>query len=390
MGNKSGVRIRSESSIEIDFYYRNVRCRERVKLAPTPKNLTYCRKLKASIEIEIAKGQFEYEEHFPESPRAKFFSKMPGDALLIQDYLESWLATEKENIKHSTMVGYTKILKYHLVPVFGKMLLTELRRKHLRDWAATHLDMSAKRMRNVLSPLRVALNAAVEGELIESNPLIGFKVRKRSGRKSEDVDPFSADERAAILSALDRQAHYFVQFAFWTGLRTSELVALDWPDIDWMRGVVVVSRAMTEGMDEPEDGTKTDAGMREVKLLPPALEALKAQKAFTFLKSAEVFQNPRTGERWTGDRTIREGMWIPALKKAGVRYRKPYQTRHTFASMMLMAGENPMWVAKQMGHTDWSLTAKRYARWIPSDMPDAGNKAVERWSHFGHNVTASH
>ena len=83
-------------------------------------------------------------------------------------------------------------------------------------------------------------------------------------------------------------------------------------------------------------------------------------------------------------------MWIPALRKAGVRYRKPYQTRHTYASMMLMAGENPMWVAKQMGHTDWSLTAKRYARWIQSDMPDAGNKAVERWSQLGHNATASH
>ena len=153
--------------------------------------------------------------------------------------------------------------------------------------------MSAKRMRNILSPLRVALDAAVEGELIESNPLIGFKIRKRSSGKSADVDPFSADERSAILSALERQANNLVQFAFWTGLRTSELVALDWPDIDWFRGVVVVSRAMTQGMEEPEDGTKTDAGLREVKLLPPALEALKAQKAFTFLKGAEVFQNPR-------------------------------------------------------------------------------------------------
>src|SRR5260370_27506882 len=128
---------------------------------------------------------------------------MPGDALLIQDYLESWLATEKDNIKHSTLVGYRKILKYHLVPVFGKMLLTELRRKHLRDWAASHPDMSAKRMRNVLSPLRVALDAAVERELIESNPLIGFKVRKRSGGKTVDVDPFSADERSALLSSPD-------------------------------------------------------------------------------------------------------------------------------------------------------------------------------------------
>ena len=87
--------------------------------------------------------------------------------------------------------------------------------------------------------------------------------------------------------------------------------------------------AMTQGMAEPEDGTKTDAGRREVKLLPPALRALQTQKAFTFLKSREVFEHPRTKERWTGNRAIRESMWIFALKRAGVRYRKPYQTRHT-------------------------------------------------------------
>src|SRR5262245_64719659 len=82
-------------------------------------------------------------------------------------------------------------------------------------------------------------------------------------------------------------------------------------------------------------------------------------------------------------------MWAPALRRAGVRYRKPYQTRHTYASMALMAGESPMWVAKQMGHTDWSLTAKRYARWIPSDMPDAGKKMTAAWSQAGHDAAVT-
>jgi len=88
-------------------------------------------------------------------------------------------------------------------------------------------------------------------------------------------------------------------------------------------------------LEEPEEGTKTEAGRREVKLLVPAREALKAQKAYTYLKGAEVFQSPLTGERWKRDRRIREGMWTSGLKRAKVRYRNPYQTRHTYASMML-------------------------------------------------------
>jgi hypothetical protein len=54
-------------------------------------------------------------------------------------------------------------------------------------------------------------------------------------------------------------------------------------------------------------------------------------------------------------------MWAPALRKAGVRYRKPYQTRHTYASMMLMAGRARYVGCEQMGHTDWSLIVKRYS-----------------------------
>src|SRR5206468_2949995 len=120
------------------------------------------------------------KKHFPESPRAKLFSKMPGDALSIEDYLKLWLATEKQNIKHSTHLGYAKILKYHLVPTFGKLPLSELRRKHIYDWVSTHADLSAKRVRNILSVLRIALDAAVERELIETNPIVGFKVRRRT------------------------------------------------------------------------------------------------------------------------------------------------------------------------------------------------------------------
>ncbi|EVT73912.1 hypothetical protein X548_06685 [Stenotrophomonas maltophilia 5BA-I-2] len=80
------------------------------------------------------------------------------------------------------------------------------------------------------------------------------------------------------------------------------------------------------------------------------------------------------------DQSIRAGEWQRALRKAGVRYRYPYQMRHTFASQALSAGENVMWVARQMGHGDWTITAKKYGRWIPSMVPDAGAKAAAVWN----------
>ena len=64
------------------------------------------------------------------------------------------------------------------------------------------------------------------------------------------------------------------------------------------------------------------------------------------------------------DQAIRKVVWTPALQRANVKYRTPYQTRHTFASMLLSRGENPLWVANQMGHKDWGMIRKTYGRWI--------------------------
>lgn len=76
----------------------------------------------------------------------------------------------------------------------------------------------------------------------------------------------------------------------------------------------------------------------------------------------------------------RKTIWMPALKRAKVKYRRPYQTRHTYASMMLTAGESIAWLAEQMGHADWASLRKTYAKFIKDSIPDAGEKAVLMFS----------
>jgi integrase len=72
-------------------------------------------------------------------------------------------------------------------------------------------------------------------------------------------------------------------------------------------------------------------------------------------------------------------MWTAALKRAKVRYRKPHQTRHTFATMMLMAGKIRCWLRNRWAYGCRS-DLKRYAQWIASDMHSAASKAVALWS----------
>ncbi len=79
---------------------------------------------------------------------------------------------------------------------------------------------------------------------------------------------------------------------------------------------------------------------------------------------AEIFRDPRSGEPWQNDQAIRKVFWYPALARAGVRKRNPYQTRHTYASLALSRGANPLYIAQQMGHRDWGMIRTVYGRWI--------------------------
>lgn len=357
--------------------YRGVRCRERVPLKPTAVNLKRAEQHRAAILHEISIGVFEYSAAFPTSKNVAKFQE-PGAApvvhMTIGDHLDKWLDRQRVRLKVSTYENYKKIVIGYLDPWFGKMALPDLKRKHVRDKLAAH-RAGNKTLSNIQSVLRAALAEALDDELIEVNPLTGYTYRKAEGPKEDDdIDPFDRDEQSAILVALEGQGRNLVQFAFWTGMRTSELIALEWTDVDMLRGVVRVSRALTQHADVAES-TKTAAGRREVKLLMGAIEALNAQKAHTFLAGAEVFQNPQTLARWAGDQPIRKTLWQHALKRAGVRYRYPYQTRHTYASMMLSSGEHPMWVAQQMGHKDWSMIIRRYGRWMPDADTLAGSRA---------------
>jgi len=370
--NGSGVKPASKTSIEITFVYRDVRCRERIKLKPTAANLIKAERHRSAILNAIDNNTFDYATTFPGSKNIGKFHTHGG--LTVKTYLLEWLDDKEPTIKVSTFTDYQKTVNI-LINQFGNILLHELQRKDVYEWAKT-LTCSNKRISNILSPFRSALDHATHNGIIEINPIAGWHYKRiEPPRKESDVDAFNKAEQEAILNALNGQHKNLIQFAFWSGLRTSELVGLEWGDIDFVRNTVMVQRAKTQYSKKPET-TKTKAGKREVKLLSPAIQAINNQKQYSFLAGNSVFKNPNTNKDWVGDQQIRK-FWKWALKRAGVRYRRPYQTRHTYASMMLSSGEPLAWVSSQLGHSSVTTTARIYAKFIPDSRPEASNKAVE-------------
>lgn len=397
-GAPTAVRPASNSTIELDFYCNGIRLRPRLKLPPTRANLRYAENLLGQIRIEIEKGVFDYGKHFPASRRSRRLAQSTATVGTVQHELSAWLKRKEPAISHSTYIEYERTIRKQLNPAFGSKLVGDLTASDFRTWAAQRPTATSKWINNLLSPLRQLLEELFADRRIPENALHGLRFRRVRHSHSDapdaeyedddEIDPFRPDEVRAIMEhARVPQFRNLCAFAFFAGLRPSELLALRWSDVDLEKRAVRVRRAFVRGRLKP---TKTSSGRRTVELLPMALEALRAQRQHTQLVGDTVFLNHRTGRPYASGKAIRERDWKTTLRIAGVPYRAPKQMRHTFASMMLSAGENVMWVARQMGHKDWTVTARRYARFIPGLDPTAGQKAIAAWEVANADQKADH
>lgn len=370
-----GVTVREfehQRRLQVAFSFRGVECRELLPLGPiTQATITHAAGLRAEVLRKIQAGTFHYADYFPHSPRARQFDA-GGRRIMVRARLDAQLEVYEHqvkngNLKPSTYEGYAKAINSERMRYWDGIALAEATPSKLREWISS-MDVTAKRARNLLTPLRSVFEDALNDELIEFNPFERIalnKLLKQTTKASDyEVDPFTAAERAVLLSHARADERPMLQFWLETGLRPGELMALRWSRIDW---VAHKARIDTNLVAKSEVAPKTAAGVRDVELSAEAVAALQAQKPATFLADQHVWHNPRTSSAWETDAQIRKTLWEPLLKRSGVRYRNPYQVRHTYASAQLTAGANPWWVAQQLGHVDVEMVFRTYGKFIPQD-----------------------
>ena len=327
-------------------------------LAPNPKNLAYAERLAAEIKEKIRLGTFSLVEYFPAT----------GDTQsqrTVAEQLDNWLAAQR--IEASTKAGYSSAIKFWQTLV-GDKALRGLKHSHILTALASRPDLSGKTINNYMAVLREAMELAVLDGEISANPCAGIKA---AAHQKEPPDPFTRDEADRIVAEFQRhdagQVANLVAVWMWTGLRTSEISALRWENVDLAGGTLLVTEARVRGVKKST--TKTNVA-RTVKLNSVALAAIKAQKAHTFLAGGEVFHDPRYGAPWVDERAFRRSYWTPTLKRLGIRYRRPYVMRHTYATIMLMASVNHSFAAKQLGHSI-EMFQRTYSKWIDGQQDDA-------------------
>lgn len=375
MGRKSdhpGVEPHGDT-LRIWFFWNGEKVREQLELTPTRANYERAARLRAQIVAEINHGTFAYAQHFPDSPRAAADNRTFG---AIGD---EWLALQHERAK-STRDGYRKILKAYWKPSMGTKAIAAVTPGDVKRAIRDAAFKSSKTRNNALSVAKLIFAYAIGERYLraDQDPTAGIDFLQV---QHDEPDPFTEDEARRILDWMRENVHpqsanYF-RFAFATGMRTSEIIDLRWREIDLAVRTARVDSAYVAR--EEKASTKTYR-RRDVELVEAALAVLGAQKAHTYLAYEHVFMDPITGRPYVGDKPPRLVM-ERALKALGIRHRPPYNTRHTFATVALMHGANPMWVSRQLGHASLTMTLKHYGRWI--DGADKGRELAKVDGAFG-------
>ncbi len=273
--------------------------------------------------------------------------------------LELNAATRKVN----TTKGFLNLFQNHIQPYFRYFNLTDIKPSDIKNWQNQLLKkkLSIQSIKNCRTVLRGILSDAKIDEIIVSNPMDLVKAPKPQDEE-EEVFPFTLDEVEKILSvaAADAWLQKYLMVAFFTGMRTGEILALKWTDIDFINKKIYVRRSITKGIISQAKTYKK----RIIDLLPITLDAVKDLYSQNGLKGEWVFPH-RNNEPYKEPGMLAK-KFARVLASSGICYRKPYNTRHTFATMMLQQGEDLLWVSKTLGHANIATTMKHYIKYIPT------------------------
>jgi integrase len=382
--NREGSVRSINGKLYVDFIYLGERVREKAGLDDTKENTKLIRQQLDKIIMAIKAGTFSFAEVFPQSNKRDYFRSKESEVygrnktpveVNVNDYVWQWYNRLRDSgrVSQRTLYGYKTYINLYLIPFFDKMSFGDLNMitfEKFNVWAKKQhykgKAISNETVNKIFVPLKmICMSATNEFRWVDYSPFFGFKKLPAEGDAYEKIMPFSIDEQKILIGKMPDHWKPYFQFAFCSGLRQGEQIGLKLDDIDWEKQIVHIQRAITkdENGKTMEGPTKNKHSRRSIKMTPVMYNALKAQQVIhEKIKSGYFFSTPEGN--LIHPPNLRKRIWIPALNSAELQYREMKQTRHTFATIALSCGENPLWIAKIMGHRDTNMIIKVYSKYV--------------------------
>jgi integrase len=306
------------------------------------------------IEGDLATGNFD--PTLKKYRSEEINNRQLGSGVTVFSLFKQFYQQRAKHFTGSTHERYESVLK-KLAAFFGgdaAAAVDEARADCFRESLGT---LSPAVQLQYLGLVNASWNWGVKQSLVMSNPwgdAIKIKVPPKQRPR-----PFTEAEMTAIIEGFRNNRYYsyytdFVTFLFGCGCRTGEAVGLQWGHLSENCSKVWIGESVTRGKRK---STKTNKA-REFRL-PPHLTAMLIARRPKHCQPSDLVFPARKGGTIDAH-NYRNRAWVAILEAAGVDYRKPYVSRHTFISHALSQGANPVTIAQMTGH-DVETLYKHYA-----------------------------
>jgi integrase len=282
--------------------------------------------------------------------------RLDGGRETLDAYVEgTWAPIHAAQLAPKTRELYAGLYAHHISKPLGSYELRQLTPEVIGRWQADRLAAGApvESTRKALTLLGGILQRALEAGRIVSNPQ--RLVRKAPPPATEEVRPLAPATVEAIRAVLPPRDAVFVSLLAYAGLRPQEARALRWGHVG-ERTLTVHAPKTRRHRVEP----------RSVRLLAPLAQDLREWRLLSGRPGEEEPVVPaHAGGAWSevGYEQWIKRAWAKALAEVGLTYRRPYDLRHSFTSLLLHEGRSVIYVARQLGHSA-ALTMKRYGHVI--------------------------
>ena len=398
---KGVIRKPGSKKLYIDLRPNGIRVQKSSGLVDTPENRKTLQTWVDRQNARIENGTFNFAEAFPNaSAKEKALHanlegrdyKPESKNIPFGEYVQQW---EKKNFKdfpQSRIKDYKDILEYRILPFFKDMTFDQINGVVLKDFIKTlnwkegkkkGQPLSASRVSNILMVLRVIWNDAIEEYQWERPDPFNFVKRflKRNLKerpKKNDPKVFRFDEWIQVIENINPYYRIIAEVMLMTGMIGSEIAGLKKEAIK--EDHIIINNSIVRNHEKAN--LKTEYRKRNI----PLTNALKERLSIAIERSdSEYVFTMKSGRIFDVD-SFRKNAWTTALKKAGIKYRVPYTTRHTFAAWALTLNMNPNKLVNLMGHGSKKMVYEVYGRYVDDLETDAG-KILE---YFGNDFNSLH
>ncbi len=298
-----------------------------------------------------AEAQAFQEEVRQKSASGRVIQKR-RDVPTLEDFALDWLAA-RTDLEPSTERLYLSWMKAHVFPCIGHLHLVDLRPRRLYEWQQERLDSGAgpSTIGKTQALLSQIFDAAIlPHEWIDSNPILALKRPKYQKRQHRWLSASQVEGlRVGLLRRGDLAGATLLSVLAYVGIRPQDALALEWSHVGEKLTVI---QKNANGVISP--GSKTGDRYRRAVYLPAPVAADLEEWRREAPEWPLIFGRPKDGRPWTKDDVdnFRNRRFRPSALDAGLgRDLRPYDLRHTAASLYAAAGWNHLEIARQLGHS---------------------------------------